>query len=90
VRLEADDIASLQPIIASAVRLALQEIQAGDAKLGADRLAYSEAEAAALLGVARHVLRDARLRKEIRAKKIGKGWRYSRAELARFIESGGD
>ena len=50
-----------------------------------DRLAYSEAEAAALLGVQRYVLRDARLRGEIAGCRIGKGIRYEREELLDFL-----
>lgn len=50
-----------------------------------DRLAYSEAEAAALLGVQRYVLRDARLRGEIVGCRIGKGIRYEREELLDFL-----
>jgi excisionase family DNA binding protein len=51
-----------------------------------DRLAYAEKDAAALLGVPRHVLRDARLRGEVRAVKLGKSWRYSRANLLRYLD----
>lgn len=36
-----------------------------------DRLAYTEPEAARLLGVASHQLRDARLRGEITSTKVG-------------------
>lgn len=53
--------------------------------VSAERLAYPEAEAAMLLGVARHVLRDARLRGEIKATRIGKRIVYARDELLRFL-----
>lgn len=49
------------------------------------RIAYSETEAAALLGVARHVLRDARLDGKVRATKVGRGVRYTRHELLRLL-----
>lgn len=52
----------------------------------ADRLCYPEAEAAELLGVKQHVLRDARLRGEISGSKLGRGYSYTRAALLEFIE----
>jgi hypothetical protein len=52
-----------------------------------DRLGVPEKEAARLLGVNSHCLRDCRLRGEIRGAKIGKTWIYDRRELAQFIES---
>jgi hypothetical protein len=85
MRLEANDIADLQPIIAAAVRSTLEQIQADEAKLDGQRLGYPEGEAAALLGVRSHVLRDARLRGEINGKLIGKRIVYARSELLRFI-----
>src|SRR5262245_44245317 len=55
-------------------------------RIGTDgRIAYSETEAAALLGVARHVLRDARLDRKVRAAKVGRGVRYTRSELMRLL-----
>ena len=51
-----------------------------------DRLAYPESEAAQLLGVKSHVLRDARLRGEITGAKLGRGYAYTRADLLAFIE----
>jgi hypothetical protein len=87
MRLEASDLDALQPLIDAAVRSTLSQIQAADAKLGA-RLAFTEPEAAAAMGIARHVLRDARLRGELKAKRVGKRLLYSRAELSRYLESG--
>jgi hypothetical protein len=52
----------------------------------ADRLAYAEREAAQLLGVKSHVLRDARLRGEITGAKLGRGYAYTRADLLAFLE----
>lgn len=84
MRLDASDIADLQPLIAAAVRAVLDELQSSDAKLG-DRLAFTEPEAAARLGVQRHTLRDCRLRGELRGKLVGKKIVYSRDELLRFL-----
>ena len=55
--------------------------QTGDAT----RLAWTEAEAAAVLGVNSHVLRDCRLRGEINATRIGKKYIYSRPQLIAFL-----
>jgi hypothetical protein len=52
---------------------------------GSSRLGYSESEAAALLGIPRHSLRDCRLRGEIHATKVGKRLIYQRSELDRLL-----
>jgi hypothetical protein len=56
-----------------------------DTVLG-ERLGFTESEAAAALGIAGHRLRDCRLRGEISARKVGKGYVYSREALRRFLE----
>lgn len=86
MKLEANDIADLKPIIDHVVRTVMNEIRVDEAKLG-DRIGYSESEAASLLGVARHVLADARRRGEIKAKKVGKEFRYLRSQLVAYLES---
>ena len=50
------------------------------------RLAYTETEAAKLIGVARHVLRDERLRGRVQHGKCGKKIVYSKRQLLEFIE----
>jgi hypothetical protein len=87
MKLDAGDIADLRPVIAAAVRATLDEIQVVDAKLG-DRLAYPEAEAAGLLGIAKHSLRDLRLSGQIRGRLAGKRIVYARSELLRFLAEG--
>ena len=76
--------AELQPVIEATVKATLEQIEDDRAKLGA-RLAFSEAEAAAMLGIKTHVLRDIRLRGEIQARKVGKSYRYSRNQLIQFM-----
>ncbi len=49
------------------------------------RLAFDEGEAARLIGVAKHVLRDCRLRGEIQAARVGKKNLYRREDLAAFL-----
>jgi hypothetical protein len=83
MRIEFEDH-DLDPLVEQVVRRVLEQREAADANL-ADRLAYSEAEAAALLGVRRHVLRDARLRRELDGAKVGKRIMYTRVELLRFL-----
>jgi Helix-turn-helix domain len=84
MRLEPNDIRELAPLLRECVRQAVEEIAASDAKFG-ERLAYPEAEAAALLGVAKHTLRDMRLRGEISGKLAGKKMTYDRRELLRWL-----
>ena len=84
MKIDASDIAELRPLIDQAVRSTLVEIRAAEARTDG-RLAYPEAEAAAMCGVERHTLRDLRLKGEITAKKIGKRWCYTRESLAKFL-----
>jgi hypothetical protein len=88
VKLDPSDIADLRPLIRAAVVATMDEIRESESKL-VDRLGYPEAEAAALLGVERHTLRDCRLRGEIHGKKIGKRIVYSRDALVKFLAIGG-
>ena len=74
----------LQPLVEAVVALTLNKLEDERRQIG-DKLAYSEPEAAALLSVKPHVLRDARLRGEIEGFKLGKGMRYARDELLRFL-----
>ena len=85
MKIDASDIADLQPIIAAAVQSTLDAIHADAEKLDGKRLGYPEAEAAALLGLARHCLRDARLRGEIHARMVGNKYIYSRDTLLKFL-----
>ena len=70
------------------VRRVVDEILSRAHALGSgtsERIGYTEPEAASLLGIKPHVLRDARLRGEIRAKRVGKRILYSHAELERLL-----
>ncbi|MEO1496208.1 MAG: helix-turn-helix domain-containing protein [Planctomycetota bacterium] len=67
-----------------------EEIAAAILTLGpeADRLAYPEAEAARLLGLAKHQLADARRREEITPTKVGGRIGYERSELLAYLVRG--
>lgn len=78
--------AELRPLIEQVVTETMNRLEADRARLSS-RLAYAEPEAAALIGVQRHVLRDARLRQEIEGSKVGKRIVYTRDELLRFLQS---
>lgn len=77
-RLNDDD---LQPL----VRRIVAEVIGTLPPLPTDRIGLTEVEAATACGVPRHVLRDARLRGEIEARKIGRKFVYSVAELRKFL-----
>ncbi|MDA8564278.1 helix-turn-helix domain-containing protein [Mariniblastus sp.] len=85
MRLEPEDLAA----IAEAVVQKLQLSPHGSRTISesSNRLGYTEAEASKLLGVRGHVLRDARRRGEISARKIGKRWIYSYETLASHLQS---
>jgi hypothetical protein len=77
----------LTETIIAAVREAVGQALSDIGQLPADRLGYTEQQAAEALGIARHVLRDCRLRGEIAARKVGKTYVFSRVELLTFLNS---
>lgn len=81
VSLSPDD---LRPLVEQVVAATLERIEADQARTQG-RLAYREAEAAALIGIPAHSLRDARLRGEIAASRVGSRVLYTRAELLRYL-----
>ena len=79
------DPAALRPLIGEVVRQTIAAVEADRARLD-DRLCYSEEEAARLLGLEPHVLRDERRRRRIRASQIvGQRIRYSREDLIGYL-----
>ena len=82
ITIEPDD---LRPLIESIVDKTIERIDMAKAKVPGDRLAYPESEASALIGVAPHTLRDARLRGEVVGAKVGKKILYERNELIEFL-----
>lgn len=74
-------------IIEATVVETIAQLAADEARLG-KRLAFIEPEAASLVGIQQHVLRDARRRGEIFARLCGKRYLYSRDELLRFLHEG--
>jgi hypothetical protein len=80
------DPAALQPIIEAVVAETIQRVEERRAALPDARLAYSEEEAARLLGLEPHVLRDERRRKRITASQIvGRRIRYTREDLVSYL-----
>ncbi|MEQ8846704.1 helix-turn-helix domain-containing protein [Botrimarina sp.] len=70
------------------VREILAEATAAEVDLErSERLAYPEKEAAALLGIPSHALRDARLRGEVVGTRVGGRIGYERTELVRYLRS---
>ena len=82
------DPADLRPIIEAVVAETLTALRADEAVLPPGRLAYLEPEAAAILGIRAHQLRDARRRGEIVATKVGGRIAYERAELLNYLRRG--
>jgi hypothetical protein len=78
------DTAELRPLVQAIVAETLAAVGSASAG-GVERLAYTEKEAAALLGVGPHVLRDARLRGEICATRCGGRIGYVRGELVAYL-----
>ncbi|MHC4404859.1 MAG: helix-turn-helix domain-containing protein [Planctomycetota bacterium] len=89
MRLDANEIDALVDALAERLADVLERREEASARVNG-RLAYSEAEAAALLGVERHVLRDCRRRGEITARLVGKGYRYAHDELVAFLRRKAD
>jgi hypothetical protein len=79
------DREDLQPLVHMAVTEALDRLEADRAKLSG-RLAFTEPEAAVLVGVKPHVLRDCRRCGELRGAKVGSKIVYTRVDLMKFLE----
>ena len=74
----------LRPLVQAVVAETLAQANGVVEKLHG-RLGFPEAEAAALLGVERHVLRDARLRGEIEASRVGKRIVYTPEQIKAYL-----
>lgn len=75
---------TLRPLVSEVVRQTVAECHglfAGDTA----RLAWREDEAAALIGMQPHQLRDRRLEGLVLATKIGRSWYYCREELMKLF-----
>lgn len=81
------DLEALRPLVYAIVSEVLDQRTDDERRLPAERLAHSEAEAASLLGVQRHVLRDARRRGELSGSRAGRGIVYTPGELRRWLEA---
>ncbi len=82
LRIDAED---LKPLVERVVTETLTRLDELRAALP-DRVAFSEEEAARLLGLEPHQLRDERRRGRIKASKIvGRRVRYFRADLVQYI-----
>lgn len=80
--LSADEI---RPLVSEIVQATVNQMEADKAGLG-DQLAYSESDAAQLLGLKTHQLRDERLRERIASTRIVGGQiRYSREDLLAYL-----
>ena len=79
------DPAELAPIIEATVLEVMARIRDDETALG-DRLAFSEQEAARLLSLESHQLRDERLRGRIAASRcVGRRIRYRREDLIAYL-----
>ena len=78
------DANDLRPLVELVVAETIERLEVERAKLNG-QLGYPEPQAAALLGLAPHQLRDARLRGEVRATRIGKRMVYPRGELLKLL-----
>jgi hypothetical protein len=77
---------TFKPLIEDVVREALSRLEEARAAVPDGRLAYSEEEAARLLGLEPHVLRDERRRGRITASQIvGRRVRYMRQDLLDYL-----
>ncbi len=79
-------VEALRPLVAEVVQEALAQLEAARAALG-HKLAWSEPEAAALVSLRPHQLRDARLRGEVTASGRGPGRKilYTREDLLAYL-----
>lgn len=76
--------------IADRVLQKIQKHLEANNRIFPDKLTFDEQEAAAILGVARHVLKGARERGEVTPAKIGKKWHYTRDVLVEYAQRGAE
>ena len=81
------DTAEVAPLVEQITRQVVAELSPL-LQAGRDRIAWSEPEAAALLGWPDHRLKDARLRGAITYTRIGRGAYYQMRDLQRFLAAG--
>ena len=83
------DPAALTPLVRQIVSETIAQLEAARAQIpDAGQLAYSEEQAAALLALEPHVLRDERRRGRISASSVvGRRVRYSRQDLIDYLAS---
>jgi hypothetical protein len=87
VALDNSTLQQLEKFVASAVEKALAASAEFRPSQISNRLAFNEAEAASLLGVKSHVVRDARLRGEISSTRVGGRIAYTRDDLLHYLEN---
>jgi hypothetical protein len=81
--------AALVPLIRQVVEETVARLESIRATIPANRLAFSEAEAAALLGLRAHQLRDERIRgKIVAARIVGRRLRYTVDDLLGYLATG--
>ena len=79
------DADALRPLVEAIVREVVGQLE-NNREAAGDKLAYSEEEAARLLSIRPHVLRDERLRGRIAASSIvGRRVRYLRSDLLSYM-----
>ena len=77
---------TLRALVRPIVTEILEQVDQTQRRLGdGRRLAFTESEAASLLGIAKHNLRDCRLREEITGAKVGNKTVYEATELRAFL-----
>ncbi|MEQ8786244.1 MAG: helix-turn-helix domain-containing protein [Pirellulaceae bacterium] len=75
----------LAPLIEQIVQVTIEQLNSQQCKLNG-RIGFTEREAAELLGVQQHTLRDCRLRGEISAKKMGSRYVYAAETLRKYLK----
>jgi hypothetical protein len=82
------DARELRPVVKMVVEEVLRQAKSDQAKLDGNKLAFSEEEAARLLDIEPHVLRDERRRGKIKASQIvGRRIRYMQSDLLDYMLS---
>lgn len=84
MRFSADDLADMKPFLQEIIRATVAELRAAEQTAG-EQLAFTEVQAGAALGVAPHVIRQARRDGKINGVKVGRAWLYPRTEIVRAI-----
>ena len=82
MQIEQHELKTIADLVVASLEPKLEELRE---TMHGSQIAFSEKEAAELIGVTRHALSQARRQGRIQAGQVGKGYVYTRQQLLEFV-----